>query len=175
MGKRANIKKNCLHTVMGIDPGKQGALVMTDKKQTYIKVYKMPLDKEGFVSFGAVQDILEAEMPEQIILERAKAMAMGSTHAFNYGRDFQTLVLCLQMNFFNYELVDPSVWHKQLLGDVDKDLKPKVRCEAALKRMYPKLYKQMPKAPRSGKLLDGPVDATLLAMYGFLKDGNRGK
>ncbi len=47
-----------------------------------------------------------------------------------------------------------------------KDLLPKAKSLIAVKRLFPKLVKQLPR-DRKGNLLDGPVDALLIAGYGL--------
>lgn len=153
--------------IMGIDPGLQGAFVNMDKNQNYFSVHEMPIGNDERVDLGKVIDIIDLENPDFILLERAMPLAMGAKHAFNYGRDFQTIFLACKMSFKPFELVEPNKWPKEMLQGVDANLKPKVRNEIAVERLFPKLYKKLPRGPKSGKVKDGPLDAILIAGYGF--------
>lgn len=152
---------------MGIDPGKTGALIVLNTKNSYFKVIEMPLNKEKMVDLNKIYEFIEQESPDKIMVERAMPLAMGAKHAFNYGRDFQTILHAVEGSFIPFELIEPAKWTKIMCSGIDANLKPKVRAEIALQRLYPKIYKQLPVGPKSGKVKDGPIDAILIAAYGL--------
>lgn len=169
--------KKVSQVVLGIDPGHGGSFVLTDGGR-YIRIWKMPLliaGKEKSVSYVQVFDILHWVWSErglvQIFLERAMPMAMGSKHAFNYGRDFQTLCLAIQETGMPMTMVEPAKWTKEMHEGTSADLKAKARSLIAVQRLYPHLVGQLPRQPKKGTLMDGPVDALLIAGYGLRRLG----
>lgn len=156
--------------VVGIDPGNEGAFVVTDGVEL-IEVFMMPKSVERILAFADVMDILvsirNTYQPAGVFLERALPMAMGSGGAFTYGRNFQTLVVAIGLSFIPMVMVEPSKWTKLMHQGINSKLKPKAKSEIAVKRLFPRLAQVMPKRPKKGDLLDGPVDALLIAAYGL--------
>lgn len=158
--------------ILGIDPGLKGALVLFDGVN--FESYAMPLFNQGKkkdIHFQMVRVILEnlerLKGDFHIYLERAMSMGMGSTGAFNYGRGFAALEIAIQMTGLPVTYVEPQKWAKVMHEGIHADLKPKAKSIIAIRRLFPKLVSQIPKAPRSGKLDEGVVDALLLAGYGY--------
>lgn len=157
-------------TVVGIDPGNTGALVSITKNQ--IKTFNMPTTKIGKsveINFQGIQDLLAGELLStdvHFFVERAMPLAMGSKHAFNYGRGFAAIEIALLLAEVPVTFVEPNKWAKVMHEGISADLKAKAKSLVAVKRLYPKLVKQLP-VNRNGKLLDGAVDALLIAGYGL--------
>jgi hypothetical protein len=161
--------------VLGIDPGINGAFVITDGK--FLRSYPMPIvvnGKEKLIDFDGVwarlSAIKTAHGPIHVFLERAVPMAMGSKGAFTYGRGFEALIIALNLHKFPLTHVEPNRWTKEMHEGISADLKPKARSLIAVKRLYPHLVKSLPKKPKGG-LHDGPIDALLIAGYGLRKLG----
>lgn len=161
-----------MNLVLGIDPGLKGAFVLTDGVD-FCQIFAMPLlkmKKETRVDFGKVLLYLQnlkkefGEVP--IFLERAKPLAMGSKFAFNYGRDFEKIIIAISFSKLWAKLVEPSAWTKEMHEGLDPDLKAKAKSMLAMKKLYPHMVARLPVRPR-GKIDDGPVDAFLIAMYGL--------
>jgi hypothetical protein len=157
--------------VLGIDPGLEGAFVLYDGKD--FGSFKMPVRKIGKgteIVFDEVHAllhaILEANGPVHVFLERAVSFGMGSTGAFNYGRGFAALEIALQLLEFPVTYVEPHKWTKEMHAGISKDLKPKAKSLVAIERLFPKLVKALPRNTK-GRLLEGPVDALLIAGYGY--------
>lgn len=157
--------------VIGIDPGLTGAIVVFDGHN--FEAHNMPLvvnGKDRRVSFDGVHEVIydavEGVPGTHIFLERAMPMAMGAKHAFNYGRDFAALEIAIELIETPVIYVEPGKWSKVMHQGVDSRLKPKAKSLVALKRLYPKLYGQVP-TNRNGKLHEGIVDALLIAGYGL--------
>lgn len=160
-------------TVLGIDPGINGAFILTDG--VTIKFWPMPITitgKDKFIHFDGVHELLynvQQKHPEvHIFLERAIPMAQGAKSAFNYGRGFACLEIALELLESTVTYVDPSKWAKEMHEGISTDLKPKAKSLIAVKRLFPKLMKYLPKRPKGG-LHDGAVDAFLIAAYGLRK------
>jgi hypothetical protein len=151
--------------VLGIDPGQKGALVwLSENGFTY---ELMPLDPDGRTDMFALMEMIATNPCNIIYVERAKAFQMGVSGAFNYGRDFQSIIAAIKLCGVSFILIDPHVWTKVLHADLDKRLKPKEKSLLALDRYFPKLKQNVPKGPRSGKYHEGVVDALLIAEFGL--------
>lgn len=158
--------------VMGIDPGLTGAFCVFDGFN-FLRIYDMPVETDGkrkAVHFLKVCEILNSVEKEcgkiKVYLERAKPLAMGSGYAFNYGRDFQTLVIAL--TGWQTHLVEPSTWAKEMHQGVDKNLKPKAKSQIVVRKLFSSfIVNQIPKRPKAGDFKEGPMDALLIADYGL--------
>lgn len=158
--------------VLGIDPGLKGSFVLTDGDR-YIRIFDMPVDadfdrkKVSFIGVCAILNEVEklSSRKPRVFLERAKPMAMGSGYAFNYGRDFQSLVIALIG--WHVQLVEPSTWAKSMHEGIAKDLKPKAKSAIAVRDIFPHLISALPVRPKAKDFHDGPVDALLIAGYGL--------
>jgi len=161
--------------IIGIDPGKQGAFVVLSKGFFHWEF--MPLDHLNEVDFEKVSSFLRGfdnNGLTHVYLERAKPMAMGSKHAFNYGRDFAKLEIALKLSGLPVTYVEPNVWSKVMTEGVSKDLHTKVRSRVAAERLFPEEYKSIP-TNKNGKLQDGVTEALLIAGYGLRQLTNRGQ
>jgi hypothetical protein len=167
--------------VLGIDPGIQGAFVLTDGKT--FRHWDMPLKVEGknkSVNFDGVYDILKSHIYENeevtahgslhIFLERAVSFGMGTNSAFTYGRGFGFLEIAIKLAGLPVTQVSPKEWTKVMHEGISADLKPKVKSLIAIERLYPQLHSQLPRKPKGG-LMEGPVDALLIAGFGLRKMG----
>lgn len=157
-------KQKTFNGVLGIDPGLKGALVFFDGVGK-AEFFEMPVSN-GRVDFDSVHELIYNFPKAHIFLERAAPMAMGAKHAFNYGRDFAALENAIFLLFNSFTMVEPNKWAKEMHQGISNNLKPKAKSEIAVKRLFPKLIRSIPKTPRSKKLHDGMVDALLIAAYG---------
>lgn len=159
--------------ILGIDPGITGAMVLMGDKE--FKYFLMPTKDAGKKKlepcFAGIQDLityLQLGYDEKIhvVLERAVPFAMGSIHAFNYGRGFAALEIAIALSELPVTYVESHKWTKEMHKGISKDMKPKAKSIIAVKRLFPKLSKLIP-VNRNGKMHEGVVDATLLAGYGI--------
>lgn len=164
--------------VLGIDPGIHGALVVTD--HITLESHPMPIETNGkdkLISFAGIHRLLQAIKKRHgllpVFVERAVPMAMGSKHAFSYGRGFEALLIALGLHEYSITLVEPARWAKEMHQGVSADLKTKAKSLIAVKRLYPKLVKSLPTKPKGG-LHDGPIDALLIAGFGLRQLGRGG-
>lgn len=158
--------------IVGIDPGLEGAIVVFNGRQ--MRCWEMPLIESGKsreVDFDGIHEILyeiKTSYGENvhIYLERAVAFSMGVTSAFNYGRGFAAIEIAIQVLGMSVTYLESNKWTKLIHAGIAKDLKAKAKSLIAVKRLYPKLVKDLPRN-RNGKLYDGFIDALLIAGYGF--------
>lgn len=170
------MKKNKSKTVLGIDPGLAGAFVLFDGKD--FASFEMPITvsgKDRFVEFDAVHELLshltDTNTDLHAYLERAVSFGMGTKSAFNYGRGFAAIEIAIELLKMPVTYVEPGKWAKEMHAGISGDLKPKAKSLIAVKRLFPKLVGQLPKG-KKGKLLDGPIDALLIAAYGLRGRGD---
>lgn len=155
--------------VLGVDPGFAGGFLLTDGSRC--DWWGMPIvdsGKEKRIDFGRVLDILH-KLPRgtEVFLERAHPGGQGVKAAFSYGRGFECLVLAIETTpDLSVTHIEPAKWAKEMHQGIAKDLKPKAKSLIAAKRLYPKLYNNLPKN-RNDKVLDGAVDALLIAGFGL--------
>jgi hypothetical protein len=154
---------------LGIDPGLKGAFVLIGGKK--FETYPMPTvsyGKDTIVDFSGVNKLLwnlKNKYPViEVHLERAVSFGMGITGAFNYGRGFAALEIAIKLNKLPVTYVEPGKWAKEMHQGITKDLKPKAKSLIAVERLFPHLVAKLPRNGK-GKLLDGPVDALLIAAY----------
>lgn len=157
--------------VIGIDPGLDGAFMLFDGIS--FRSWNMPTIVEGknrSVDFDGVHELLwglsDVNTDLHVFLERAVPFSMGTTGAFNYGRGFAAIEIAIQLLKMPVTYVEPSKWTKEVHAGISGDLKPKAKSLIAVKRLFPKLVEHLPRG-KKGKLLDGPIDALLIAAYGL--------
>lgn len=153
--------------VCGIDPGKKGAIILMEG-QALLRFEPMPINALSEPCFHKVRTILNEWLPDHIFLERAVPMAMGSKHAFNYGRGFAALEIAIQLEGFPVTYVEPAKWTKEIHEGISSDLKAKAKSVIAFERLFPHLKDQISKS-KTGKYHEGILDALLIAAYGIRK------
>lgn len=175
-GKKVS-RKLSRKTVLGIDPGLAGAFVLFDGKD--FASFEMPVANSGkdkFVEFDAVHELLThltgTNTDLHVYLERAVSFGMGTKGAFNYGRGFAAIEIAIELLKMPVTYVEPGKWTKEMHAGISGDLKPKAKSLIAAKRLFPKLVGQLPKG-KKGKILDGPIDALLIAAYGLRQRGDK--
>lgn len=161
--------------VVGVDPGINGAFVLTDGQK--VSTWTMPIaitGKDKTILFAGVYEVLAGierrDGKPHVFLERAIPFAMASKSAFSYGRGFETILIALELLKFPVTLVDPGKWAKEMHEGISTDLKPKIKSGIAAQRLFPQLVAQLPKKPKGGTH-DGFIDALLIAGYGLRRLG----
>lgn len=154
--------------VIGIDPGKSGAIVLLGNQVFEFKV--MPLcDGSNDIDFFKVYRFLKKHKDAHVYLERAVAFGMGVTGAFNYGRGFSVLECAITAAKNPVTYVSPMVWAKAMHKGVSNKLKAKDKSLVAAQRLFKKEMTKVPRTPKSKKPHDGVIDALLIAGYGLRK------
>ena len=147
--------------IIGIDPGKTGAIARVDDGQCW--TWKMPETVDGLVELleGLGGDI--AVVVEKVSaggVANTQGRKMGATSAFSFGCSYGGILGVLAALRIRHELVTPSVWTRAM----SLQGKSKHQHAAAARRLY----------PRCEVNGDGPAkavtiyaaDAVLLAEYG---------
>lgn len=157
-------------TVVGIDPGLDGAFVVIepDEKMYWYLMPVLKMGKQREVNPTGVAWLVERFQyieDVQVFLERAIPFAMGAKSAFNYGRGFAAIEIALGQAEIPVTYVEPAKWTKIMHQGTDARLKPKERSLVAARRLVPKMLKNVP-IGRSGRVNEGVLDALLIAEYG---------
>lgn len=146
-------------TVIGIDPGlKGGIVVMVDGR--IAKTVKMPVvkgDGGSWVDFGEVASILKYERPDLVAIEKVHSMpGQGVASVFTFGLGFGGLIGVCAGAGISYALVKPTTWQKQAFEGLDKKL-GKARSLMYVRQRFPEcepIHKH-----------DGLADAACIAEY----------
>jgi hypothetical protein len=144
--------------IIGIDPGKTGALTAIDMQGKYI-CHMLGTDCREAIAFLGMQ-------PSQSVVYIEKAQCMpknGAVGMFRYGQGYGELIGAIKALNLAYREVPPSLWSKALLGSLIH-LKGKDRNVELCKRLFPGLSLLPTKRTLQPHL--GLVDASLIAEYG---------
>ena len=161
-------------TIVGIDPGKAGAIaVIQERKSTevpYVKLYDLPLIGKDF-NEDAIADILRSYvlLEPHVFIESVHAMPkQGSVSMFNFGKGFGILrgiTAALQMR---RDFPTPQAWKKELM----QGIKEKDESRARAIQLFPHVHKELVLKKHIGR-----SDALLIAEYGrrlLSRGGNSG-
>lgn len=140
---------------------------------TMLRVWKMPIEWIGVTKKHKTLDLakLNAILGEihcfpAILcgLENPTTRpGEGAEQCFRFGRQVGALEASLTLHKFDYRLVSPSLW-KSRLGLPGKLVDPKSVQAAAYFEAYYPAHKHLVRGPLGG-LLDGPLDALLIASF----------
>ena len=151
-------------TVIGIDPGKNGAMVAM-KDDGSIQPLIMPIVANEY-DIQTISEWLRSFMitdykPLYICMEKVHAMpGQGTVSMFNFGFGYGLLHGIIGSLKLPLYLVAPQSWKKLILVDTSKD---KDAAVAYVKRMYPNL--DMMATPRSKRPHSGIADAVCIANW----------
>ena len=141
--------------LLGIDPGKQGALAVYDTVDNSVTTHDMPDTIDGrrelLSGIGRV-DIAWVERPFY-------PRMIGVKNAAKIAEGFGILLACLSYAGIPTRLVDPSVWKKHLRLGSDK---------AASRQLASMTWPDCADQWRLAKQ-DGRAEAALIALYGWSK------
>lgn len=144
--------------VMGIDPGKEGAVaIMSNEPATFLYWTLDELDAREF------SVLLKQHQVQHVYIEKAQAMPkQGVVSMFTYGMGFGRLIGWCEMAEVPFTLVTPQTWTKEVhKGCTGK--KAKEKSQQAVKRLFPK-EKCIPEGRRVPHI--GVIDALLITEYG---------
>lgn len=153
--------------ILGIDPGKNGALCFYYNDKDY-NLYQMP----PVFAINEMETIFANEqVPEKVYIEKAHAMPkQGVSSMFNYGMHYGWVLGYLQSKDLQVIEVPPQTWckfaHQGVTQYTGTGSGKKKSLEASMK-LFPN--ERFLATDRSSKPHDGYIDATLIAYYGANK------
>ncbi len=153
--------------VLGIDPGKSGALAFYDPGRDELEVLDIPTIQAGPKGRTAVDEegvaaIIRsrADFVSHAWLEQVGVMpGEGAVGAFSFGTTFGLLRMALVAHFIPRTLVTPVKWKRALSVPAAKDGAVARACQ-----LLPR-HAGLFRGPRGG-LMDGRAEAALIAYYG---------
>ncbi|MGJ8524317.1 hypothetical protein LMG33818_000025 [Halomonadaceae bacterium LMG 33818] len=143
--------------IVGIDPGKSGAIAAIGEKS---HAEKIPLSGKE-IDGALIARLLSELNPDVVILEKVGAMpGQGVTSMFSFGKGFGIVIGVLEALSIPYRIVTPQAWKKCVLAGTSKDKDAAINF---VRRAYPDV-ELVP--ARCRKPHDGIADAVCLAEYG---------
>lgn len=151
--------------VVGIDPGKSGAIAVVCHNSEDAAVWDMPTVKVGKTKEAIVaarlKRIIADAHPDLVVIERVHSMPkQGVASMFSFGYSCGLVEGVVAALGLPYIFVTPQAWKKVLLASLPKDGKDSSRLVAT--QLWPHLTEVL--AP---KTKDGRADALLIAEYGL--------
>ncbi|MGB7996548.1 hypothetical protein [Photobacterium halotolerans] len=144
--------------VVGIDPGKKGALVrLTDSTQEAIV---MPLKGAKDIDGFAIAQFLKQHRPDMVVVEKVAARpGQGVTSMFTFGTGYGVVQGVLDSLAIPYRLITPQMWKKAILAGTTRDKEAAIGYVA---NRYPDLELT---PPRCRVPHDGIADAACMAEF----------
>ncbi len=157
--------------IVGIDPGKTGALAVINDEGELVSRQPFPL-VEGtlepgpvFQMFQEVADCWQFQNSIYAFIEKATAMkGQGVSSTFKFGMNYGFVRMAVAAMGWKHELVHSSRWTKVMHTGVDSKLESKKKSGIAIQRLFP--GESFLTTERSKKPHEGVVDAVLIAEYG---------
>jgi hypothetical protein len=178
-----NVSRHSRDVFVGIDPGKNGAIVAVARQSSgtgfdLLAAFVMPLNDDGQIDCKKVAQIVTRNKHKSIIIEKPSAAAFAfrgnvrrtsSTALFSSGESWGRLCATLDCYGFSFSTVAPVTWTAALTRKA-----PGADSKAKAASVFDRLcsvtsqFRAMP--PRHRTLHDGIVDAALIAYYSLIKD-----
>ena len=143
--------------VLGVDPGKSGALAFYDPDADTVDVFDMPV-VDGEVNAAEVARIIRGFKPTFAIIERVHAMPKnGAVSMFNFGFAYGVVRGVVAGSYIPVHLVTPTTWKRHYKLSSEKEAS---RWTAI--NLWPA------NTMFGRKKDDGRAEAALIAKYGAL-------
>ena len=150
-------------TIVGIDPGKTGAISFIDPIAHTIEIFDMPVrqvsetSKRSEVDARILFDIVDPRNPEHAFIEDVwSRTGDGNVGAFSFGDSFGTAKTVMLAYDIELQRILPNVWKKNMRTPRNKDQARARACE--LLPNAADLFKR--------KKDDGRAESAILALYG---------
>ena len=142
--------------IVGIDPGKRGAIAFIKTDFSEAKVFPMPQLEDAFISllYSYKDDVILVAIEKQQAFPK-----QGISSTFKLGLHYGKLLGIIKALFLPLEEIPPKRWQKFMLGNGKKKRKQsKLLSLKKAKDLFPKLAKEIGKH-------DGKSDALLIAEF----------
>lgn len=161
--------------IVGIDPGKTGAIALLDLGSRSPAVYDIPLlpgtKGKEVMDYRKVAELLAPPDSGRIIavLEGVSARPTdGSVQAFQFGRSFGALEMALIGHGYEMHYPTPNTWKRHFnltkLSKEETDSQAKERSRGLALQRFPDVADHLKR-----KMDHGRAEAMLLALYGAEK------
>ena len=98
--------------ILGIDPGKKGALVLLNDDLSYHDHIPMPLNADGSLDAVAAHAFMGGKSLSSAGLEYVNAFGMPNQSSFVFGQGWGGLRACIEIRNIPYTLIRPTDWLK---------------------------------------------------------------
>jgi hypothetical protein len=161
----------------GMDPGHKGAIAVINATGTSARVWRMPLKEDGVgIDLSGLREIFRklASFPNVTAgiewpVPWPGAFANVCRDAEIFGQQKALLEAFAFLHNLDYHRVPPQLW-KSRLGLDGKQIQGASERAANLWGMFYPEFSQLVRGPRGG-LLDGPLDALLIAHFLRTRNG----
>lgn len=145
--------------IIGIDPGTNGAISVTDSEGNVIKVDKMPDTPKD------VLDILSPYKDDSICyIEKVGGMpGQGGSAMFNFGKNYGHLEMALYALEIPFVTVTPQKWQKEFQLSGKKSEMGYTKWKNVLKEKAQQVFPKI-------KMTLWKSDALLIGRYGYIKE-----
>jgi Holliday junction resolvasome RuvABC endonuclease subunit len=150
--------------MLGIDPGREGALAFLDCTTYNLSVYEMPqidigISKPIWVPDGkAIATLIKKHRPTHALLENVfSSSQMGVMSAFSFGCGKGVIMGAVTASGIDCDLVSPSVWKIAMKAPADKKLSVN-----RAKTLFPACVDLIGND-------DGIAEAAMIGLYGLLQ------
>jgi hypothetical protein len=157
---------------IGVDNGKQGAIVVINSDNNIVEKIKMPMNGK-FYNMIAIVDFLKRWEPQMVVLEKTQPNSNPGA-SMEAGRCLGMLQGICSALSHPTTVVPARTWQKEIFNGmgVKKGRKEKKEASAqVVQRTWPREDWVMGKTERAYKVHDGLTDAACLALYGKMKYG----
>lgn len=146
--------------IVGIDPGKDGAIAVLNRDGEVVDLAGMPLDSDFQVETSRIN--LFSDTNESFcFIEKAFCMPrQGAPATFTCGLNYGKLLAIIEFLKTPYTVISAQKW-KKYFGLLKKDKKASVAIACKLFPNHKKLF-----YTSRGRILDGIAEAVLIAEYG---------
>lgn len=158
--------------IVGIDPGKKGAIAVLGEDGSLLDLYDMPLTatgKEGRVDARKLAGMLAGRCGTAVIEKVGYVPGDGGLGAFSFGESAGAARGVVEALGFETILVRPQEWRRlHGLKGADKRVVGRLAIE-----LYPAALVTTGRKNKAGEIgiKDGRTDALLIARYGLSKNG----
>jgi len=145
--------------LIGIDPGRTGAIAEIDLEFKLVRWMALPFREDNILNADILKSCFRFSEAYYTYIEKVHGMSVwGTKNNFNFGGYFYQLLLFLQK--YPHELVSPQAWQRKVNGK-SKGVVGKEHSKASFIRMNPGFGTIKNKH-------NGVIDAFFIAYYGGL-------
>lgn len=153
--------------ILGIDPGKEGGLVLLGPEGNILGKEVMPIGEDQCLDKLGIMDLFFEWWTWDefhVYMERVIPFALNAKGALNFGRQLGMLEFIFWKYAYPATFVEAAKWSKEIHQGIDSNLKPKAKSQIATERLFP--GQDLRATEKSKKPHEGIVDALLIAEYG---------
>ena len=160
-----------VQVVIGIDPGKSGAIAIYRPSIRTLTIHDAPLlantkGKTETDMHGLFLALRVIDISVMAVLERASPRpGEGSVGAFSFGRGYGAIQMALAVHGHQVRTVTPSIW-KRHFGLIFSKGTPKAQIKAASRALAQQRFPELADHFKRVKD-DGRAEASLIALYGL--------